>query len=70
MATGKRFYWLKLKRDFFKRHDVQIIESMPNGKDVCGWHISDLVIYDQPKELCDFGIKRAPQSWCYVRRAV
>lgn len=29
----KKYYWLKLKRDFFKRHDIQIIESMPNGKD-------------------------------------
>lgn len=29
----KRFYWLKLKKDFFKRHDVIIIENMPNGKD-------------------------------------
>lgn len=32
MAEG-RFYWLKLKRDFFKRHDIQIVESMQNGKD-------------------------------------
>lgn len=29
----KRFYWLKLKRDFFKRHDTIVIESLPNGKD-------------------------------------
>ena len=29
----KRYYWLKLKRDFFKRHDIQIIEDMDNGKD-------------------------------------
>ena len=28
-----KFYWLKLKRDFFKRHDIRIIESMQNGKD-------------------------------------
>lgn len=28
-----RYYWLKLKRDFFKRHDIRIVESMPNGKD-------------------------------------
>lgn len=28
-----KYYWLKLKRDFFKRHDVRIIEEMPNGKD-------------------------------------
>ena len=28
--TGK-FYWLKLKKDFFKRHDIRILESMPDG---------------------------------------
>ena len=33
MEENKRFYWLKLKRDFFKRHDIQVIENMPNGKD-------------------------------------
>ena len=33
ITTEKKYYWLKLKRDFFKRHDIQIIESMPNGKD-------------------------------------
>ena len=32
MANNK-YYWLKLKRDFFKRHDIQIIENMENGKD-------------------------------------
>lgn len=30
---AEKYYWLKLKRDFFKRHDIRIIESMPNGKD-------------------------------------
>lgn len=30
---NKKYYWLRLKRDFFKRHDIRIIESMPNGKD-------------------------------------
>lgn len=29
----KRYYWLKLKEGFFKRHDLRIIEAMPNGKD-------------------------------------
>ena len=33
MADDKKYYWLKLKRDFFKRHDIQIIEDLPNGKD-------------------------------------
>ena len=31
--AARKYYWLKLKRDFFKRHDVRIIEEMPNGKD-------------------------------------
>lgn len=30
---SKKYYWLKLKRDFFKRHDIRIVENMPNGKD-------------------------------------
>lgn len=30
---AKKFYWLKLQKDFFKRHDIRIIENMPNGKD-------------------------------------
>lgn len=29
----KKYYWLKLKRDFFKRHDIRIVEEMPNGKE-------------------------------------
>ena len=46
---------------------------------IYGWHISDLRIYDAPRELSEFtglrntrfgaapyDIKRAPQSWCYV----
>lgn len=48
--------------------------------DLFGWHISNLMIYDKPKELSDFqkpsipgefwpsdiSVKRPPQSWCYV----
>ena len=29
-----------------------------NGKEVYGWHISDLVIYDKPKELKDFKVNK------------
>ena len=71
------------------------------NKCVCGWHISDLVIYDKPRKLGEFqspcnhendcctckraiycssnhqfhhceledGLKRPPQSWCYVERS-
>lgn len=32
-VDNKRYYWLKLDKDFFKRHDIKIVESMKNGKD-------------------------------------
>lgn len=37
-----------------------------NGKELYGWHISDLKIYDKPKELSEFGLKKTFQSWGYV----
>ena len=51
------------------------------GKDLYFWHITDLKIYDKPKELSEFriaeyhygkihlpprDISRPPQSWCYI----
>lgn len=36
------------------------------GRPVYGWRISDLRIYDTPRELTAYGIKRPPQSFCYV----
>ena len=43
-------------------------EQYLDGKMGYGWHISDLKIYDEPKELSEFGLKRPPQSWCYVEK--
>ena len=34
--------------------DKEIAEYLGNGKTGYGWHISDLVIYDEPKKLSDF----------------
>lgn len=54
-------------------------QNYANGKWLYGWHISNLKIYDNPKQLSAFKglrktkfgyapveIKRPPQSWCYV----
>lgn len=41
--NDKKYYWLKLKKDFFKRHDIQIIEAMPNGKDYILFYLKLLV---------------------------
>ena len=61
--------------------DALDLMDYADEKTVYGWHISDLVIYDEPKELRDFylaayrqgnrvrppkPLTRAPQSWCYV----
>jgi len=43
MATGKKFYWLKLDRNFFKRHDIRVIEEQPNGKDYILFYLKLLV---------------------------
>ena len=40
---SKKYYWLKLKKDFFKRHDIKIIESMKNGKDYVLFYLKLLV---------------------------
>ena len=40
---NKKFYWLKLKKDFFKRHDILIIESMPNGNLICHFYLKLIV---------------------------
>lgn len=55
------------------------LEKYLGGYDGYGWHISDLVIYDTPRNLGEFAVlrtsnngfelrvlDRAPQSWCYV----
>ena len=74
--------------DSGKQLDNRLKETCLTSKEFCdylgekvgyGWHISDLRIYDTPRELSEFtglrntrfgaapyDIKRAPQSWCYV----
>lgn len=39
----EKFFWLKLNRNFFKRHDIQIIEAMDNGKDYVLFYLKLMV---------------------------
>ena len=46
-----------------------LYKETPPGKPYSGgwaWRIEDLIIYDKPKSLNLYGIKRPPQSWRYV----
>lgn len=29
---NKRFYWLKLKKDFFQQHQIKVLKALPNGR--------------------------------------
>ena len=46
------------------------LSDYADGKTLYGWHISDLVIYDKPRELREFfcrkPLEHPPMSWCYV----
>lgn len=55
--------------------DRQMIDYLGNGKKGYGWHISNLVIYDEPIDIFAFysattgkQLTRPPQSWCYVNK--
>lgn len=47
-------------------------EEYAKGKPVHFWHISEMIDYCSAKgqrvrNVSEFGLKRAPQSWCYVK---
>ena len=62
------------------RLTVEELRKYAGRKPVFGWRISQLVIYDKPRELSEFrheeeigdgmrglfALRRPPQSWCYV----
>lgn len=43
MEDGKRFYWLRLKEDFFKQHEIKVIEGMDNGKEYVLFYLKLMV---------------------------
>lgn len=56
----KKYYWLKLHKDFFKRHDMRIIEDMPNGKDYVLFYLKLLV-----ESICHEGELRFSETIPY-----
>lgn len=53
--------------------DEQMFSYLHDGKNIkskgTALHIRDLEIFDKPKTLADYGLKRAPESWCYAKEA-
>lgn len=72
---GEFAYWIPEEEEMCLPYNE--IRSYGNGKTLYGWHISDLKIYDKPKELSEFRhcgvnyhfnpvVTLPPQPWCYV----
>lgn len=47
--ADKRYYWLKLPKDFFLRNEIRILESMPNGKEYLLFYIALLLMSTETK---------------------
>lgn len=50
--AGHPLFYSQAINDACLTHDE--VEKYSGGKDVYGWHITDLVIYDKPRELGEF----------------
>lgn len=57
--------------DFFSASQISRKELMQytKGKRPYGLFISDVGKYERPIDISAFGLKRPPQSWCYVKEA-
>lgn len=42
-SQTKKYFWLKLDRNFFKRHDIRIIKAQANGKDYIIFYLTLLL---------------------------
>lgn len=72
-------FWISPFSDYIQNQSCLSYDELcdyANGKPILAWHISDLVIYDQPKGLSEFRhcgenyhfnpiVTNPPQSWCY-----
>ena len=65
-------YDIDLGGDYYRISDKKLVQTCldqnslfkyGNGRDLYGWHISDLKIYDTPRELSEF---KKPEEWCHT----
>ena len=72
-AIKDDFFYETLKKaclttkDLTEYANITRAEFERKGAKLYAWHISNLEILDKPKTLADYGLKRAPQSWCYAK---
>lgn len=65
-GSVKNYDFHKLDKSMLSMDDIyKYIGAEKRGY---AWNISELKIYDKPKQVSEFGMKRPPQSWCYYRK--
>lgn len=64
MLNGKELWFFNTKDTCLTEEELR---EYSNGGSLYGWHLRNVKKYDNPKTLTDVGLKRAPQSWCYVK---
>lgn len=65
VATNEGFDKGLLKKSALSFEEIKNYIGMED-ETLYGWHISNLIIYDKPRELSEFRLKCPPRSWCYV----
>lgn len=58
-----------IRTEFMRRACLSLDElaAYARGDDLYGLVVSTPIRFPRPRPLSDFGIDRAPQSWCYLR---
>ena len=58
-------WWERMKASCLTRKQLKEYAG-DSGKPLWGWHISHVREYEKPLSLSEVGMKKAPQSWCYL----
>ena len=57
--------------EYFEKDSCVPLEDikkyMGKGK-ISAWNVTEPVLYAKPVPLSEFGLKRPPQSWCYLKK--
>lgn len=53
----------------FSLLSVPELAEYAGSRKIYAWFLAEVVQYSEPRTLSEFGLKRAPQSWCYVRNS-
>ena len=75
----ERFGWVSMHDHDFKFLNMEVVEKLGcvsieslkqyqgDSPELFAWYVGKVVRFKNPRPLSDFGLKRPPQSWQYVK---